>query len=117
MKKLLLALCCCMMMLGLGGCNSYRLSKDYADKSTFGYLVFISKSGASYDDLWVNISGLDKTFLASTCTMVDGKPKGRYYAAQQGKRQVMVRQKNERMLYQGVVKILQGEITIIEFDD
>ncbi|MBR6431631.1 MAG: hypothetical protein IKS64_02165, partial [Muribaculaceae bacterium] len=67
MKKSLGLLLLCVCLLS-GGCNgdSYKLAKDYASTDTFGFLVFVSESGKQYDDLWVNISGLDKTFLAST---------------------------------------------------
>lgn len=119
MKKflamLLLALC-----LALGGCgsaDSYKLAKDYASTETFGFLVFVSESGKQYDDLWVNISGLDKTFLASTAQIVDGEVKGMRYGAQQGQRQVMIRQKNERLLYQGIIELRAGEDCIITFKD
>ena len=118
MKKclglMLVAIC-----LMLGGCNadSYKLAKGYGTTDTFGYLVFVSESGKQYDDLWVNISGLDKTFLASTAQIVDGEVKGMRYGAQQGTRRVMVRQKNERLLYQEIVTIRAGEDTIIKFKD
>ena len=109
---------CCLSCLLLSGCgNSYKLAKDYQTRDSFGYLVFISESGKQYDDLWVNISGLDKTFLASTAQIIDGKVEGMRYGAQQGIRQVMIRQKNERLLYQDVVKIQAGEDTIIKFKD
>ena len=103
----------------LGGCNgdSYKLAKDYASTDTFGFLVFVSESGKQYDDLWVNISGLDKTFLASTAEIVDGEVKGMRYGAQQGTRRVMVRQKNDRLLFQDVVELRAGEDTIIKFKD
>lgn len=106
----------CLLM---GGCNgdSYKLAKDYATTDTFGYLVFVSESGKQYDDLWVNISGLDKTFLATTAQIVDGQVKGMRYGAQQGMRRVMVRQRDERLLYQEVVTIRAGEDTIIRFKD
>ena len=39
------------------------------------------------------------------------------YGAQQGTRSVMIRQKNERLLYQEVVTIRAGEDTIIKFKD
>jgi hypothetical protein len=52
------------------------LAKDYQTRDTFGYLVFVSESGKQYDNLWVNISGLNKTFLASTAEIVDGEVKG-----------------------------------------
>ena len=112
----------CLMLftacLMLGGCgDSYKLAKDYASTDSFGYLVFVSESGKQYDDLWVNISGLDKTFLASTAQIVDGKVKGMRYGAQQGTRQVMIRQQNDRLLYQDVVEIRAGEDTIIKFKD
>ncbi|MBQ6167293.1 MAG: hypothetical protein IJK41_07720 [Muribaculaceae bacterium] len=118
MKKclslLLLTIC-----LFLGGCNadSYKLAKDYATTDTFGFLVFVSESGKQYDDLWVNISGLNKTFLASTAQIVDGKVVGMRYGAQQGLRQVMIRQKNERLLFKDVVELRAGEDTIIKFKD
>ena len=102
----------------LGGCgNSYKLAKDYASTDSFGYLVFVSESGKQYDDLWVNISGLNKTFLASTAQIVDGKVKGMRYGAQQGQRMVMSRQKDERLLFQDLVEIRAGEDTIIKFKD
>gem|GEM_PF-1000983 len=118
-RKIILALCCCMtMLIGAVGCkSSYRLSKDYANHSTFGYLVFVSQSGQAYDDLWVNISGLDKTFLAQTATIEGNEVKGMRYGAQQGKRQVMVRKQNERILFQKVVEIRAGENTIITLND
>ena len=116
MKKclylMLLAICL------LGGCgDSYKLAKDYASTDSFGYLVFVSESGKQYDDLWVNISGLNKTFLASTAQIVDGEVKGMRYGAQQGTRRVMIRQQNDRLLYQDVVVIRAGEDTIIKFKD
>ena len=113
---LLLVITICLLS---GGCNadSYKLAKGYGTTDTFGYLVFISESGKQYDDLWVNISGLDKTFLASTAQIVDGKVKGMRYGAQQGMRQVMIRQKNERLLYQDIVEIRAGEDCIIKFKD
>ncbi len=118
MKKTLLLIACAMTLL-LSGCsgNSYKLAKDYATTDTFGFLVFVSESGKQYDDLWVNISGLDKTFKASTAQIVDGEVKGMRYGAQQGKRRVMIRQQNERLLYQEVVTIRAGEDTIIKFKD
>ena len=118
MNRLLVALVC-LLCLSLGGCSgdSYKLSKDYASRDTFGFLVFVSESGRQYDDLWVNISGLDKTFLASTAQIVDGEVKGTRYGAQQGTRQVMIRQKNERLLYQDIVTIHAGEDCIIRFKD
>ena len=118
MKRLLLALCCLATLL-LSGCSGtgYKLAKDYATYDTFGYLVFVSESGKQYDDLWVNISGLNKTFLASTAQVIDGEVKGMRYGAQQGIRQVMIRQKNERLLYQDVVEIRAGEDNIINFKD
>lgn len=118
MKRSLLALCgvACLLLSSCSG-NSYKLAKDYATRNTFGYLVFVSESGKQYDDLWVNLSGLDKTFLASTAQIVDGEVKGMRYGAQQGTRQVMIRQKNERLLYQDIVEIRAGEDTIIKFKD
>ncbi|MBR4829509.1 MAG: hypothetical protein IKZ92_06885 [Muribaculaceae bacterium] len=118
MKRLVGALCCFICLL-LGGCsgNSYKLAKDYASRDSFGFLVFVSESGRQYDDLWVNISGLDKTFLASTAQIVDGEVKGTRYGAQQGTRQVMIRQQNIRLLYQDIVEIRAGENTIIVFKD
>ena len=118
MKKVLFTLGCLIVLL-LSSCsgNSYKLAKDYQTRDTFGYLVFISESGQHYDDLWVNISGLDKTFLASTAEIVDGEVKGMRYGAQQGTRKVMIRQQNERLLYQEVVTIRAGEDTIIKFKD
>ncbi len=117
MKRCLCLLLCAVGLL-LGGCgNSYKLAKDYATTDSFGFLVFVSESGEQYDDLWVNISGLNKTFLASTAQIVDGEVKGMRYGAQQGTRQVMIRQKNERLLYQDVVEIRAGEDTIIKFKD
>ena len=114
--------CLCLMLLAicllLGGCgDSYKLAKDYASTDSFGYLVFISESGKQYDDLWVNISGLNKTFLASTAQIVDGEVKGMRYGAQQGTRRVMIRQQNDRLLYQDVVVIRAGEDTLIKFKD
>ena len=108
-----------MMCLLLCGCNSsgYKLAKDYQSRDSFGYLVFVSESGKQYDDLWVNISGLDKTFLASTAQIVDGEVKGMRYGAQQGTRRVMIRQQNERLLYQDIVEIRAGKDTIIKFKD
>lgn len=118
MKKCLLMLMCTLGLL-LSGCsgNGYKLAKDYASTDTFGYMVFVSESGKQYDDLWVNISGLNKTFLASTAQIVDGEVKGMRYGAQQGMRQVMIRQKNDRLLFQDVVEIRAGEDTIIKFKD
>ena len=118
MKRLLLLLCVTLSLL-LGGCsgNSYKLAKGYGTTETFGYLVFVSESGKQYDDLWVNISGLDKTFLASTAQVIDGEVKGMRYGAQQGTRRVMIRQQNERLLYQDIVEIRAGEDTIIKFKD
>ena len=118
MKRSLLALCgvACLLLSSCSG-NSYKLAKGSGSYDTFGYLVFVSESGKQYDDLWVNISGLDKTFLASTAQIVDGEVKGMRYGAQQGTRQVMIRQKNERLLYQDIVEIRAGEDTIIKFKD
>lgn len=118
MRQLLLAMCSAVLLL-LGGCsnNSYKLAKDYATRDTFGFMVFVSESGKQYDDLWVNISGLDKTFLASTAQIIDGKVVGMRYGAQQGTRQVMIRQKNERLLYQDIITLRAGEDTIIKFKD
>jgi len=118
-KRRVLSLSCALcLLLSLVGCNSsYRLAKDYATRDTFGYLVFVSKSGQSYDDLWVNISGLDKTFLAQTGSIAGDTIKGMRYGAQQGERSVMVRKQNERMLYRGIVKILAGEVTVITLED
>ena len=108
----------CAVGLLLGGCkDGYKLAKDYASRDSFGYLVFVSESGQQYDDLWVNISGLNKTFLATTAQIVDGEVKGMRYGAQQGTRRVMVRQQNERLLYQDVVEIRAGEDTIIRLKD
>lgn len=103
----------------LSGCSgtSYKLAKDYATTDTFGYLVFVSESGKQYDDLWVNISGLNKTFLASTAQIVDGEVQGMKYGAQQGSRSVMVRQQNDRLLFKEVVEIRAGENTIIKIKD
>ena len=106
----------CLVLSGCAG-NSYKLAKGSGSYDTFGYLVFVSESGKQYDDLWVNISGLDKTFLASTAEIVDGEVKGMRYGAQQGTRQVMIRQKNERLLYQDIIEIRAGEDTIIKFKD
>lgn len=39
------------------------------------------------------------------------------YGAQQGKRRVMIREKNDRLLYQDIVEIRAGEDTIIKFKD
>jgi hypothetical protein len=118
MKRALPVLCClaCLLLNGCSG-TGYKLAKDYATRDTFGFLVFVSESGKQYDDLWVNISGLNKTFLASTAQIVDGEVKGMRYGAQQGTRQVMIRQKNERLLYQDVVEIRAGEDCIIKFKD
>ena len=118
MKRLILALCVFACLL-LSGCNgsSYKLAKEYATTDTFGYLVFVSESGKQYDDLWVNISGLDKTFLASTAQIVDDEVVGMRYGAQQGTRRVMVRQKDQRLLFQEIVEIRAGEDTIIKFKD
>ena len=118
MKRLLVALVglVCLLLSGCSG-ESYKLAKDYASRDTFGFLVFVSESGKQYDDLWVNISGLDKTFLASTAQIVNGEVKGTRYGAQQGTRQVMIRQKNERLLYQDIVTIEAGKDCIIKFKD
>ncbi len=118
MRRVLYATCCliCLLLSSCSG-NSYKLAKDYRTRDTFGYLIFVSESGRQYDDLWVNISGLDKTFLASTAQIVDGEVKGMRYGAQQGTRQVMIRQKNERFLYQDIVTIEAGKDTIIKFKD
>ena len=118
MKRLLLASLAilCVVLSACNG-NSYKLAKEYATHDSFGYLVFVSESGKQYDDLWVNISGLDKTFLASTAQIVDGEVKGMKYGAQQGTRRVMVRQQNERLLYQEIVEIRAGENTIIKLKD
>ena len=118
MRKFLLMLGCavCLLLSGCSG-NSYKLAKDYATTDTFGFLVFISESGKQYDDLWVNISGLNKTFLASTAQVVDGKVVGMRYGAQQGTRRVMVRQRDERLLYQDIVEIRAGEDTFIKLQD
>ncbi len=118
MKKFL-CLLACIALLVLSGCSStgYKIAKDYQSRDSFGFLVFVSESGKQYDDLWVNISGLDKTFLASTAQIVNGEVKGTRYGAQQGTRQVMIRQKNERLLYQDVIEIRAGEDTIIKFKD
>ena len=91
MKRIILALSgiACLLLSSCG--YSYKLAKDYQTRDSFGYLVFISESGKQYDDLWVNISGLDKTFLASTAQIIDGKVEGMRYGAQQGIRQVMIR--------------------------
>ena len=118
MRRRLLATLCAVVVCLLGGCSdSYKLAKDYASTDTFGFLVFVSESGKQYDDLWVNISGLNKTFLASTAQIVDGEVKGMKYGAQQGTRQVMIRQQNDRLLYQDVVKIQAGQDVIIKFQD
>ena len=106
----------CLLLSGCSG-DSYKLAKDYQTTDSFGYLVFVSESGKQYDDLWVNISGLDKTFLASTAQIVDGEVKGMRYAAQQGTRRVMIRQRDVRLLYQDIVQIRAGEDTIIKFKD
>ena len=118
MKRFLLALSllACLLLSGCSG-SSYKLAKDYASTDSFGYLVFVSESGKQYDDLWVNISGLKKTFLASTAQIVDGEVKGMRYGAQQGTRRVMVRQQNERLLFQEVVEIRAGEDCIIKLQD
>jgi hypothetical protein len=119
MSKFLSQLTVVLLCLVLGACNgdSYKLAKDYATTDTFGFLVFVSESGKQYDDLWVNISGLDKTFLASTAQIVDGKVKGMKYGAQQGTRRVMVRQKNDRLLFQDIVELRAGQDTIIKLKD
>lgn len=117
MKRFVLLTCCALTLLLTSCGNGYKLAKDYASRETFGYLVFISESGKQYDDLWVNISGLNKTFLASTAQIVDGEIQGMRYGAQQGSRQVMIRQQNERLLYQDVVTIVAGEDCIIKFKD
>ena len=118
MKRSLLALCgvACLLLSSCSG-NSYKLAKEYQSRDTFGFLVFVSESGKQYDDLWVNISGLDKTFLASTAQIVDGEVRGMRYGAQQGTRMLMIRQQNERLLYHDVVHIRAGEDTIIKFKD
>ena len=117
MKRSLCLLMCAICLI-LTGCNdSYKLAKDYASTDSFGYLVFVSESGKQYDDLWVNISGLKKTFFASTAQIVDGEVKGMRYGAQQGTRRVMIRQQNERLLYQDIVEIKAGEDCIIKFKD
>lgn len=118
MKRSIYTLCCllCLLLTSCSG-SSYKLAKEYQTLDTFGYLVFVSESGKQYDDLWVNISGLNKTFLASTAQIVDGEVKGMKYGAQQGTRSVMIRQKNERLLYQEIVTIRAGEDTIIKFKD
>ena len=117
MKKFLYLLLFLICLISGGCSDGYKIAKDYATTDSFGYLVFISESGKQYDDLWVNISGLKKTFLASTAQIVDGEVKGKRYGAQQGTRQVMIRQQNERLLYQEVVQIRAGEETIIKFKD
>lgn len=118
MKRLLLASLAILCLL-LSACNgnSYKLAKEYATHDSFGYLVFVSESGKQYDDLWVNISGLNKTFLASTAKIENGEVKGMRYGAQQGPRRVMVRQKDERLLFQEIVEIRAGEDTIIKLKD
>jgi len=118
MKRLLLTLSClvCLLLSGCSG-SSYKLAKGYGTTDTFGYLVFVSESGKQYDDLWVNISGLDKTFLASTAQIVDGEVKGMKYGAQQGTRSVMIRLRDERLLYKDIITIRAGENTIIKFKD
>ena len=117
--KLCRSLLVCAVMLLLSGCSgtSYKLAKDYSSTDTFGYLVFVSESGKQYDDLWVNISGLKKTFLASTAQIVNGEVKGMRYGAQQGSRRVLVRQGNDIFLFQDVVEIRAGENTIIKLKD
>ena len=118
MKRGLLTLGCfiCLLLCSCSG-NSYKLAKDYQTRDTFGYLVFVSESGKQYDNLWVNISGLNKTFLASTAQIVDGEVKGMRYGAQQGTRMLMIREENERLLFQDVIHIRAGEDTIIKFKD
>jgi hypothetical protein len=118
MKKCLILLlgAACLLLSGCSG-NSYKLAKDYQTRDTFGFLVFISESGKQYDDLWVNISGLDKTFQASTAQIVNGEVQGKRYGAQQGTRRVMVRQQKDKLLYQDIVEIRAGENTIIVFKD
>ena len=119
MKKYLslLMVIICLALGGCGSADSYKLAKDYASTDTFGFLVFVSESGKQYDNLWVNISGLDKTFLASTAQLVDGKVQGMRYGAQQGSRRVMVREQNERLLFQDVVELRAGEDCIIQLKD
>ena len=117
MKKFLSLLLLIICLISGGCSDGYKIAKDYATTETFGYLVFVSESGKQYDDLWVNISGLNQTFLASTAQIVDGEVKGKRYGAQQGTRQVMIRQKDERLLFQEVVTIRAGEDTIIKFKD
>jgi hypothetical protein len=118
MKRSLLALLglSCLLLSSCSGFG-YKLAKGSGSYDTFGYMVFVSESGKQYDDLWVNISGLDKTFLASTAQIVGGKVQGMRYGAQQGTRQVMIRQKNERLLYQDIITIHAGEDCIIKFKD
>ena len=118
MKRSLLALLglACLLLSSCSGFG-YKLAKGSGSYDTFGYMVFVSESGKQYDDLWVNISGLNKTFLASTAQVVDGEVRGMKYGAQQGTRRVMIRQKDERLLYQDVVVIRAGEDTIIRFKD
>lgn len=118
MNRLLVALFCFICLLS-GGCSGdhYKLAKDYASRDTFGFLVFMSESGRQYDDLWVNITGLDKTFLASTAQIVNGEVKGTRYGVQQGQRMVMVRKQNERLLYHDVVDIYAGKDCIIKLKD
>ena len=106
----------CLLLCSCSG-NRYKLAKDYQTRDTFGYLVFVSESGKQYDNLWVNISGLNKTFLASTAEIVDGEVKGMRYGAQQGTRMLMIREENERLLFQDVIHIRAGEDTIIKFKD
>ena len=118
MKRSLLALLglACLLLSSCSG-YGYKLAKGSGSYDTFGYMVFVSESGKQYDDLWVNISGLNKTFLASTAQIVDGEVKGMRYGAQQGTRRVMVRKQNERLLFQEVVNIRAGEDTIIKLKD
>ena len=118
MKRVLYTFCllACLLLNGCVG-SSYKLAKEYQTQETFGYLVFISESGEQYDDLWVNVSGLEKTFLASTAQIVDGEVKGMRYGVQQGTRRVMVREKDERLLYQEIVEVRAGEDTFIKLKD
>jgi len=115
MKKLLFVICCC-LTLALSGCYSYKLNKDYG-KQTYGYVVFVSQSGKSYDDLWVNVGGLNKTFLASTSKVQGDEVQGPRYGVQQGNRDIMVRQKNDRLLFRGKAMVTAGQLTIVTLDD
>ena len=57
------------------------------------------------------------TICLISAQIVDGEVKGMRYGAQQGPRRVMVRQQNERLLFQDVVEIRAGEDCIIKLQD